>query len=166
MTATILRAEPLTAAAFAPFGDVIAPGDDGASINNGTCVRFNDLARVETDAAGAAGLSVFRAAPRILPLPVQMLERHPLGSQAFVPLSPRPFLVVVAAGDAARPDLKTVRAFQTAPGQGVNFHRGVWHHPLIALQEVCDFLVADRIGPGKNCDIFPFPAGVEFSLAG
>ena len=166
MTAKILRAEPLTAAAFAPFGDVIEAGGAGADINDGTCVRFDDLARVETDANGAAGLSVFRAAPRALPLPVEMLERHPLGSQAFVPLSRRAFLVVVAEGSAERPDLETMRAFQTAPGQGVNFHRGVWHHPLIALEEVCDFLVADRVGPGENCDIFKFPAEAEFSLAG
>ena len=165
MTARILRTEPLTAAAFAPFGDVIEAGGAGEDINDGTCVRFNDLARVETDADGAPGLSVFRAAPRALPLPVTMLERHPLGSQAFVPMSRRAFLTVVAAGGAEHPDLATLRAFKTAPGQGVNFHRGVWHHPLIALDEASDFLVADRIGPGDNCQIFKFPAGTEFSLA-
>ena len=164
MTAQILRAQPLAIAAFAPFGDVIAAGGAGEDINDGSCVRFNDLARVETDAAGAAGLSVFRAAPRNLPLPLKMLERHPLGSQAFMPLSSRAFLVVVAKGNETTPDLSTLRAFKTAPGQGVNFHRGVWHHPLIALHAVCDFLVADRIGPGDNLRIFNFPAGTEFSL--
>ena len=168
MTAQTLAPEPLTRAAFAPFGDVIAPDGGGAPINDGTCVRFNDLARVETDPAGAAGLSVFRAAPRRLPLRIEALERHPLGSQAFVPLGRRGFIAVVAPqkADAGGPDLRALRAFQAAPGQGVNFHRGVWHHPLIALDETCDFLVADRIGPGENCEVFSFPPGAAFLLAG
>ena len=167
MTAT-LAPRPLTRAAFAPFGDVIQAEGAGAKINDGTCVRFNDLARVETDPSGAAGLSVFRAAPRRLPLRIEMLERHPLGSQAFVPLDRREFIVVVASPESdsesgpARPDLRSLCAFRAAPGQGVNFHRGAWHHPLIALEAASDFLVADRVGPGENCEVFSFPAGAEF----
>ena len=166
MTARTLTPRPLTRGDFAPFGDVIQAGENGAEINDGTCLRFNDLARVETDANGAAGLSVFRAAPRTLPMRIEMLERHPLGSQAFVPLTRTAFIVVVAdAKNESRPDLQAVRAFKTAPGQGVNFHRGVWHHPLIALNETCDFLVADRIGPGDNCDVFDFPPDSALSLS-
>ena len=169
MTTRVVRPAPLTPADFAPFGDVIQAGDGGgADINDGTCVRFDDLARVETDSAGAAALSVFRAVPRTFPLRIEMLERHPLGSQAFMPLSVRHFVVVVARGaaDEKKPDLDSICAFKTAPGQGVNFHRNAWHHPLIALEEVCDFLVADRVGPGENCEIFSFPAGAEFVLEG
>ena len=179
MTAT-LAPRPLTRADFAPFGDVIQAEGAGAKINDGTCVRFNDLARVETDPSGAAGLSVFRAAPRRLPLRIEMLERHPLGSQAFVPLDRREFIVVVASPEsesdsdsesgpgagAARPDLRSLCAFRAAPGQGVNFHRGAWHHPLIALEAASDFLVADRVGPGENCEVFSFPAGAEFLVTG
>ena len=168
MTAQTLTPRPLTREAFAPFGDVIQAGENGAQINNGTSVRFNDLARVKTDANGAAGLSVFRAAPRTLPMRIEMLERHPLGSQAFVPMTRTAFVVVVADADAkneSQPNLQAVCAFKTAPGQGVNFHRGVWHHPLIALNETCDFLVADRIGPGDNCDVFNFPPDSLLSLS-
>ena len=177
MTARTLTPTPLTPAAFSPFGDVIEARGTGQAINDDTCVRFNDLARVETVPPGLAGLSVFRAAPRTLPLRIAMLERHPLGSQAFMPLDGRRFIVVAAKSAAGgknekgekggweEPDLESVCAFRTAPGQGVNFHRGAWHHPLIALGEgVRDFLVADRIGPGENCEVFHFPPGAEFVL--
>ena len=96
MTARTLTPTPLTSAGFSPFGDVIEARGSGQAINDDTCVRFNDLARVETVPPGLAGLSVFRAAPRTLPLRIAMLERHPLGSQAFMPLDGRCFIVVAA----------------------------------------------------------------------
>lgn len=123
-------------------------------INEGTATRFDDLARVDCgEAGGRPILSIFRAAPRPLPFVVAMLERHPLGSQAFVPLGPAPYLVVVAPDPDGAP-----RAFLAAEGQGVNFHRGTWHHPLIALSQSSDFLVIDRGGPGANCDERPVRA--------
>ena len=157
-----LRAEPLTAAAFAPFGEVIEKRPDaGHTINAGMAERFHDLA--EVDAAEAAGhplVNIFRGKPWALPLTVRMLERHPLSSQAFVPLGRQPFLVVVAPpGD--RPQPGGVRAFLAQNGQGVNYRRGVWHHPLIALDEVTDFLVIDRGGAGANCDEVSFPEGAD-----
>lgn len=146
-----LSIEALGAAAFAPFGDVIAAGDAGATvaINAGTAQRFHALAEVDTaHEQGRAVISVVRAQPRALPFTVQLLERHPLGSQAFIPLDPAlRYLVVVASAIDAAP-----RAFLAAQGQGVNFHRGTWHHPLLALDRISDFLVVDRAGPGANCE--------------
>ena len=146
-----LLAEALTREAFAPFGDVIA-ADEAARhypINGGTTERYHDLASVDVSAdGGRALLSVFRAQPRTLPFTVAMLERHPLGSQAFVPLTRLPYLVVVAPAE----DASALRAFLVTGGVGVNYARGIWHHPLLALEERCDFLVIDRGGPGRNVD--------------
>jgi ureidoglycolate lyase len=145
-----LAIEPLTREAFAPFGDVIElDGAQRIPINQGTTLRFHDLARIDV-ADGGPLVNVFRGAPRTLPFEVTMLERHPLGSQAFMPLTDRPYLIVVAtAGPLAA---RQVRAFATRGWQGVNYARGVWHHPLIALQAVSDFIVVDRGGEGPNCD--------------
>jgi ureidoglycolate lyase len=148
-----LTIEPLTAAAFAPFGDVIEASDarEHFTINAGTTERYHDLATVEPGPEGRVILSIFRGEPRQLPFVVKMMERHPLASQAFVPMSGRPYLVVVAPpGDT--PQSEHLRAFLAGPEQGVNYARGVWHHPLLALEAVCDFLVVDRRGPGHNCD--------------
>jgi len=164
MTAVTIRPVPLTPDAFAPFGEVIAAGwGERLLINDGTTERFNNLAEIDVSAEGGRPIvNIFRAQPRVLPLPVRMVERHPLGSQTFVPLGPAPFLVLVAPpGDTVTP--ADLRAFKTAPGQGVNYRRGIWHHPLIALNEVSDFLVIDRAGPGGNCDEVRFE-GIEVIL--
>ncbi len=152
-----LKPEPLTAEAFAPFGEVIeTQGAEHYPINEGTSERFHDLAEIDVE-GGRALLNLFRGQPRDLPLAIRMMERHPLGSQAFVPLGAHSWMIVVApAGDPPGP--ADLRAFLAQPGQGVNYRRGVWHHPLIALEAVSDFLVIDRGGPGANCD--------EHSLAG
>lgn len=148
-----LVVQPLTREAFAPFGDVIAADDSAQhfSINGGNTERFHDLARLESGPEGRIIASIFRGQPRPMPFTVSMMERHPLGSQAFIPLSGNPYLVVVAAAGPA-PGTDKLHAFLAQPGQGVNYATGVWHHPLLALNEVCDFLVIDRSGPGKNCD--------------
>lgn len=146
-----LRVEPLTRAAFAPFGDVIEAdsANDRYNVNDGTATRFHDLARIDTALDnGQPVISIFRAQPRELPFDIHMLERHPLGSQAFVPLDPAASFVVVVAADPQTPP----RAFLAHHGQGINYHRGTWHHPLIALDRVGDFLVIDRDGEGDNCD--------------
>lgn len=150
-----LTIEPLTRTAFAEFGDVIEA--DGAArtyaINAGTTTRFHDLAAIDTTRDGGRTIvSLFRAQPRPLPFIVRQLERHPLGSQAFMPLSPSPYLVVVATDPVATP-----RAFLARDGQGVNYRAGTWHHPLLALEAVSDFLVIDRGGPGDNCDEADLP---------
>ncbi|WP_206952107.1 ureidoglycolate lyase [Trinickia acidisoli] len=148
----ILRIEPLTRAAFAPFGDVIElEGARQIPINLGTTTRYHDLASVDVAEAGGRPLvNLFRGQPRALPFEVAMLERHPLGSQAFVPMNDKPYLVVVAPAGELAPD--AIRAFVTRGWQGVNYAKGVWHHPLIALDVVSDFIVVDRGGEGHNCD--------------
>jgi ureidoglycolate lyase len=147
----VLAVEPLTADGFAPFGDVIdaAAATHAFDINAGSARRYDDLARIDVAAQGGRPrLSLFRAAPRALPFDVDMLERHPLGSQAFLPLDPRlRYLVVVAADGDDMP-----RAFLAAGGQGVNYRRGCWHHPLLLLDRIGDFAVIDRGGPGDNCE--------------
>lgn len=154
-----LKIEPLTSAAFQSFGDVIEASQAGLhfSINNGFAERFHDLARIDVSALGGQPIiSIFKATPRDFPMRLVMLERHPLGSQAFIPMSSQPFLVVVApAGDA--PEVQRLRCFLAAPGQGVNYARGTWHHPLIALHAPSDFLVLDRAGAKEdaNCDEYP-----------
>jgi ureidoglycolate lyase len=149
----ILAATALSAEAFAPFGDVIEiEGRPSRSINEGTCRRFDDLARVDVAEAGGRPLiSVFEASPRALPLEIRALERHPLSSQAFFPLETRPFLVVVAAA-GPRPTADGLRAYLSSGHQGVNYRRNTWHHSLIAIGETSRFLVVDRGGVGDNCE--------------
>ena len=143
--------ERLTRAAFAPFGDVIeTAGAEQRIINEGTTVRFHDLASVDVaDGGGRPLVNVFRARPLPLPLTVTVMEQHPLGSQAFVPLDHAPFLIVVAPAGPP-PRAADLRAFVSDGRQGINYAKGVWHHPVIAWQRPIDFLVVDRGGPGDN----------------
>ncbi len=153
MTDIVLRANALNAEAFAPFGDVIeVEGRRPRWINQGTCRRFDDLASIDVaQAGGRPALSIFEAEPRRLPLEIRMLERHPLSSQAFIPLQPQSFLVVVAESEAAAV-VGDLQVFMSFGHQGINYRRSTWHHPLIALEHVSRFLVVDRAGPGVNCD--------------
>ncbi|MBB4063303.1 ureidoglycolate lyase [Gellertiella hungarica] len=151
-----LAIEPLTREAFAPFGDVIeCRADSIRMINGGTTERHHALARPEVVGEGASViLNIFRGQPRRFPYSLDMMERHPLGSQSFSPLSGRPYLVVVSPDEDGRPGRP--RVFLAGAHQGVNYHRNVWHHPLMALGTVCDFLIADREGPGNNLEEFFF----------
>ena len=143
-----IKAQPLTAAAFAPFGDVMdASGAPDKLINQGKCGRFHDKAQLDFS-DGAAGISIFQGEVETLPLTLEMVERHPDGSQAFVPMSADPFLVVVATDAAGVPT--NPQAFITAPGQAINFHRGTWHGVLTPLSKPGLFAVIDRIGAGPN----------------
>ena len=157
-----IKAEEISRASFAPFGDLIVlEGARTFSCNQGRAVRHHDLApHIDVmDEGGRAGLSVYRSVASPLPFQVEVMERHPLGSQAFMPLSGLPYLVVVAPAGAA-PTLADLRVFLAQGQQGVNYAPGVWHHPLLALGEVSDFLVIDRSGPGANCDEIELqPAG-------
>lgn len=143
---------PLTREAFAPFGEVLeTEGTPSFPINAGKCVRYHDLARIETTGEKARPMiSLLRGEPYPLPLELNMVERHPLGSQAFIPLSEHPFLVVVAEETAEGPGEPI--AFKTAPGQGVNIGRNVWHGILTPLDGISDFAVVDRGGEGVNLE--------------
>ena len=143
--------EPLDPAAFAPFGDVLeAEGAPDRIINAGHCGRFHDRARLDFGPSGRAGISIFHAELRRLPLTLDLLERHPEGSQAFVPMSADGFLVVVAPDAGGQPGRP--RAFLTRPGQGVNVLRNTWHGVLTPLAGSGLFAVIDRIGPGANLE--------------
>lgn len=145
-----LVAAPLTAAAFAPFGDVIEAAGESFPINAGMCDRFHDRARMEFVGDGRAGISVGYGRPYALPLTFSLVERHPLGSQAFVPMQEDPFLVVVAPDEDGRPG--TPRAFVAGAGQGVNYLRNVWHGVLTPLGRPGRFLIVDRVGTGVNLE--------------
>lgn len=153
-----LKAYPLTAEAFAPYGDVIEAGEGvrQLTINRGHTIRYDDLTRPDvSDKGGEAGISIFRSTPLEKPVPIRVMERHPLGSQAFMPLSGRPYLVVVAATGPFDP--ANLRAFLAAGRQGVNYRKGVWHHFCLALDAVSDFLVIDRYGAGDNLEEIDLP---------
>jgi ureidoglycolate lyase len=153
---TRITAKPLTEAAFAPFGDVLeVRGPPDRLINQGLCGRFHDRARLDFS-DGRAGLSLFDAEPRSLPYRLEMMERHPEGSQAFVPMSMAAFLVIVAPDAGGVPGRPL--AFLTAPGQAINLHRGTWHGVLTPLSAPGLFAVLDRIGPGDNLEEHWFDA--------
>lgn len=165
MTAEII-AQPLTAAAFAPFGDVLeAAGPPDRIINQGRCGRFHDRARLAFGAGGRAGISIFHSQPVTLPLTLALMERHPEGSQAFICMSGHPFLITVAPDAGNRPG--TPLAFVARGDQAINLHRNIWHGVLTPLFAPGLFAVIDRIGPTPNlqehrlsppCRVRPGPA--------
>ena len=145
-----IRADWITAEAFAPFGDLLScAGTPDKMINAGLCGRYHDRAALDF-ADGRAGISLFQAEPRSLPYTLDLLERHPDGSQAFIPMSAHGFLVCVANDLDGAPDRP--KAFLTRPGEGINFHRNIWHGVLTPLAEPGLFAVVDRIGPGDNLE--------------
>jgi len=156
MASPMLDIEPLTKENFRPFGEVIETADARQiAINQGTTTRFDALCSVDvSDGGGLPIISVFRGNRRATPIDIMLVERHPLGSQAFMPLTEHDWLVVVASGasDSDRPDFTSLKCFLAAGNQGVNYHKGTWHHPLLVLQKTQDFLVVDRQGDGHNLD--------------
>ena len=147
----LLRPVPLTREGFRPFGEVIEmAGSAHVTINQGFTERFNDLCAVDVaPEGGETNVSVFLGQPRPAPCEIRLMERHPLGSQAFMPLHDNPFLVIVApAGEKL--ESEDVRAFLSDGQQGVNLRRGTWHHFQVSLLQVSDYLVIDRVGPGNN----------------
>ena len=148
--------EPLTREAYAPFGQVIEI--DGANhypINGGMTERYHDLAKVELAGVHPRPLvSIARGKPYSLPLTLKMVERHPLGSQAFYPLAQKPFLSIVCPDEGGIPG--TPRAFMCSPGQGINMAMNTWHGVLTPLGEVSDFLIIDRGGEGNNLEEYFF----------
>lgn len=151
---SMIKAVPLTVDAFAPFGDVLeVTGAPTKIINQGLCGRYHDLAKLDFS-NGRAGISLFDAEPRDLPLALDMMERHPEGSQAFLPMTEHPFLVIVAEDAGGRP--AEPKAFLALSGQGVNYHRNTWHGVLTPLHAPGRFAVVDRIGEGANLEEFWF----------
>ena len=157
-----LTPQPLTKTAFSVFGDVIeVDGAQHYSINQGTTERYHNLARVDVNELdGQPLISIFRGQPRPLPIALVMMECHPLASQAFIPMQRHDYLVVVAKpSDTDGPF--HLHAFRARGNQGVNYHRGVWHHPLLVLEPDSDFLIVDRGGEGHNLDEVWFDEGAD-----
>jgi ureidoglycolate lyase len=155
----VVRAEPLSVEAFAPFGDVISAGlRVGASANQGTATRFDWCTELMNARPGAkANLAMFRSVAKQLPFSVELLEHHPFSTQAFVPMVCTQYLVCVAPTlGHGGPDVSGLRAFVCVPGQGVNYRVGVWHHPIIALESDADFvMLAFEDGTKGDCVVHP-----------
>ncbi|MCF6321070.1 MAG: ureidoglycolate lyase [Rhizobiaceae bacterium] len=154
--AEILKLEPLTKSAFTAYGDVIETKDSNSfDINDGTTTRFHDLAQVQLLGENPRPLiSIARCQEFQLPIEVNMMERHPLGSQAFIPMNNQSYLVVVAEDNNGTP--QNPCAFLVNGNQGVNYHANVWHFTLVAFDKVSDFLIVDRGGEGNNLEEFFF----------
>ena len=157
-------AKPLTKDGFRAYGDVIEKsGANNFKINNRNCTRYHDLCRAEvTGEGGQVGLNIFSAAPYELPLKLSLVERHPMGSQAFYPLGTQQWLVIVCDDEEGAPVRPT--AFLASPNQGINLHRGVWHGVLTPLYQISDFLVMDRVGEGINLEEYTFETPFEVTL--
>lgn len=158
--ARVLDLTPISADAFAPFGTLIE-AKDGVQfmINEGTTTRFHRRALADVGANGTAALSIFRGTRRAVPIEIKMMERHPLGSQAFLPLSDARWIVIVSGADVPHPD--NLVGFWLNGDQGVQYGANVWHHPLLISVETQDFVVMDRDGPGDNLDEYFFADGVR-----
>jgi ureidoglycolate lyase len=163
--ARIVLAQPLTREAFAPYGELIAPGTDERAINFGTTRRFDDVAHLDVEEEGGrACVAIFRtdADTHRAPYPLRAFERHLLGSQSFVPMGAGRCLAVLA-GSGAAPDEAAIAAFIVEPGQGVTLRRGVWHHPLITIG-AADILVIERAAQDEDCEVVSLKARVEVRL--
>ena len=142
--------KPITKENFSKFGDVITTDDiKPLEINNGYAERFDGIANLDTSKDnGETTICIFSALKRSFPMKIDMMEKHPLGSQAFVPMKETTFLVFVAP-KATKPNLHKIEAFVVPPGIGVNYNPGIWHFPLISTEDM-NFLVVDRKGSGDN----------------
>jgi ureidoglycolate lyase len=145
-----LQTQPLTTNAFRAFGEIIdATGEPDKIINQGLCGRYHDLAKLDFT-SGKAGISVFNAEARSLPFKLEMMERHPEGSQAFIPMHQYPYLIIVSHDKNGVPD--TPISFISKPGQGINIFKNTWHGVLCPLHAPGLFAVIDRIGEGPNLE--------------
>lgn len=165
---TMIQLEKLNAENFAPFGEVITcTGNDFFHINDAHTERYHALVTTEIVGDAKTGISIFRNIKTTqIPFEVSMLERHPKGSQAFIPMQGQQFVVVVAPSlNVDEPDISQIKAFITDGLQGVNYRAGTWHHPLLTLESPSDFAVVDRIGGGHNCDVFQFAEAIHIEGA-
>ncbi|MFO0760274.1 MAG: ureidoglycolate lyase [Byssovorax sp.] len=165
-----LLAQPLTVAAYSPYGHVLMAsprGEPGKEANQGTARRFDHLAPIDDLRPGKArlNLSVFRCAPRDLAIfRITLLEKHPASTQVFIPMNARRYLVIVALGGDA-PDMSTLAAFVATGRQGISYLPGIWHHPMIALDDEIDFsCLVWEDGSTEDCTVVPLPAGQEIPV--
>ena len=146
---TVLTATTINSDAIAGLAELIDASDTPDKlINQGRCGRFHDRATLDVD--GRVGVSVFQSTSFSLPFKMEMMERHPLGSQAFLPMQEGEYLVVLAEDKDGAP--VAPRAFIAGPGQGVNIGRNVWHGVLCPLSDPGLFMVVDRVSEGPNLE--------------
>ena len=147
---TIIKPIKITRKNFAKYGDLISSDDiNPMDINAGYAKRFDNLANINTSKDdGKTIVSIFSALKRTFPMKIDMMEKHPLGSQAFIPMKETTFLTLVAP-EGEKPDLEKIESFIVPKGIGVNYKTGIWHFPLISTEDM-DFLVVDRKGFGDN----------------
>ena len=153
---TIIKPIKITRANFTTYGDLISSDNvKPMDINSGYAKRFNNLANINTSKdKGETIMSIFSALKRTFPMKIDMMEKHPLGSQAFIPMKETTFLAFVApSGD--KPEIKKIKSFIISPGMGINYKPGIWHFPLISTENM-NFLVVDRKGDGNNLIIYNF----------
>ena len=141
---------------FATFGDLISTNDiNPMDINAGYAKRFDDLADLNTIKDGGKTIvSIFSSLKRTFPMKIDMMEKHPLGSQAFIPMDDTKFLVFVAPR-GNKPDINKIQSFVVPKQAGVNYKAGIWHFPLISMKNM-NFLVIDRKGKENNLVIYKF----------
>ena len=146
----IVEPKPITKENFSKFGDMITTENiKPLEINNGYAKRFDEIAKIDTSSQnGETTISIFSALKRSFPMKIDMMEKHPLGSQAFMPMKETTFLTLVAP-EGEKPDLEKIESFIVPKGIGVNYKTGIWHFPLISTEDM-DFLVVDRKGSGDN----------------
>ena len=150
MTEKIIKPIPITKENFAKYGDMISTKNiKPLEINNGYAKRYDGIANLNTsNENGETTISIFSALKREFPMKIDMMEKHPLGSQAFIPMKETTFLCFVAP-EGQKPDLKKIESFIVPPGIGINYKPGIWHFPLISTEDM-NFLVVDRKGSGDN----------------
>ena len=150
MIEKIIKPVPITKENFSKFGEVITTENiKPLEINNGYAKRFDEIAKIDTSSQeGETTISIFSALKRSFPMKIDMMEKHPLGSQAFIPMKETIFLTFVAP-QGEKPNIEKIESFIVPKGKGVNYKAGVWHFPLISTEDM-DFLVVDRKGPGDN----------------
>lgn len=165
MSQVTLSLSPLTRESFSPYGEVIeiSSSNHCLPINYGQTVRHHGLAKVDVESNGGFPIiSMFQSKKTELPFRLRVMERHPLGSQAIIPLGNHPYAVIVAEGSTFTPS--NMRAFLAEPGQGVNIFKGVWHHFNLSLEGDGSFVVVDREGQGDNCEEVGLPLDMKYFL--
>ena len=150
MTKRVIKPIPITTENFSKFGDMITTENiKPLEINNGYAKRFDNIAKIDTSSKnGETTISIFSALKRSFPMKIDMMEKHPLGTQAFIPMKETTFLTLVAP-EGKKLEMDKIESFVVPKGKGVNYKTGIWHFPLISTEDM-DFLVVDRKGPGEN----------------
>ena len=152
----LIKPKNITKENFSIFGDLISSNNiKPMDINSGYAKRFDNLANINTSKDnGKTIVSIFSALKRSFPMKIDMMEKHPLGSQAFMPMKETTFLAFVAP-PGNLPEINKIKSFIVPPKNGINYKPGIWHFPLISTENT-NFLVIDRKGSGKNLIIHNF----------